>query len=364
VTPRISLRDALTDPYLLGHVFANPDVEVLAAARPGLLTTGGPLIMASSPYAKQGVLWDTYRKHYGPDGAPSVLVAKGTTRDFNQTIVQSEIDRELERDRARNTAELLAEFRSDLESYVSLEAVEACVGSYYEMAPDARTSYYAFTDPSSGSEDSFTLAIAHRERERVVVDCIREVRPPFSPEQVIAEFVPLLRSYRCRRVTGDRYGGEFPREQFRKRGILYDVSERVKSDIYVNFLPMINSTRVMIPRHEKGVRQLCSLERTTTRGSGKENIDHPRGMHDDVANAMAGAAVLAAANVGYNLESLQRAYGDWDDPLVTHAVSQLFPSSAAEQAHDELMARYGGPVPGSLMPREFVEQAKAAPKAK
>ena len=29
--------------------YANPDVEVLAAARPGLLTTGGPLIMASSP---------------------------------------------------------------------------------------------------------------------------------------------------------------------------------------------------------------------------------------------------------------------------------------------------------------------------
>ena len=36
--------------------YANPDVEVLAAARPGLLTTGGPLIMASSPYAKMGVL--------------------------------------------------------------------------------------------------------------------------------------------------------------------------------------------------------------------------------------------------------------------------------------------------------------------
>jgi hypothetical protein len=253
------------------------------------------------------------RKHYGPDGAPSVLVAKGTTRDFNATIPQAEIDRELERDRARNTAELLAEFRSDLESYIAIEVVESCIGSYYEMAPAAGTSYYAFTDPSGGSDDSFTLSISHRDGERVVVDAVREVRPPLSPAAVIAEFVPLLRSYRCHRVTGDRYGGEFPREQFRKRGITYNVSERVKSDIYVDFLPLLNSGRVMLPRNDRLLRQLCSLERTTARGSGRDNIDHPRGsgMHDDVANCVAGAAVLAAAGGGYNLELLARATA-WD----------------------------------------------------
>src|SRR4029450_10136827 len=72
--------------WFVDSSYANPDIEVLAAARPGLLTTGGPLIMASSPYAKIGVLWETFRKHYGPDGAPSVLVAKGASRDFNSSI--------------------------------------------------------------------------------------------------------------------------------------------------------------------------------------------------------------------------------------------------------------------------------------
>jgi hypothetical protein len=295
-------------------VYANPDVEVLAAARPGLLTTGGPLIMASSPYAKMGVLWETYRKHYGPDGAPSVLVAKGATRDFNSSIPQSEIDRELERDRARNTAELLAEFRSDLESYVSLEVVEGCVGSYHEIPPAATTSYYAFVDPSGGSEDSFTLAISHRDAERVIIDCIREVKPPLSPEQVIAEFAAVVRSYRCHKVVGDRYGGEFPREQFRKRGITYEVSQKVKSDLYVDFLPMLNSGRVTLPRSERLVRQLCSLERTTGRGTNRDRIDHPRdrGMHDDLANCVAGAAVLAGTFGGYSLELLRKATA-WDD---------------------------------------------------
>ena len=38
-----------------------------------------------------------------------------------------------------------------------------------------------------------------------------------SPEGVITEFVSVQKSYHCHRVTGDHYGGEFPREQFRKR---------------------------------------------------------------------------------------------------------------------------------------------------
>jgi hypothetical protein len=268
--------------------------------------------MASSPYGKMGVLWETFKRHYGPDGAPSVLVAKGTTRDFNATIPQAEIDRELERDRARNTAELLAEFRNDLEGYVAYEVVEGCVGSYFEMAPARSVSYYAFTDPSGGSDDSFTLAISHREGERVVIDCIREVHPPLSPEQVIVEFVSVLKSYRCHRVSGDRFGGEFPREQFNKRGVRYEVSERVKSEIYRDFLPLLNSGRVVLPRNERLMRQLCSLERTTARGSGRDNIDHPSGGHDDVANACAGAAVLAAAGAGYNLDLLAKATA-WDD---------------------------------------------------
>ena len=55
--------------------------------------------------------------------------------------------------------------------------VEACVGSYYEMAPAAGTSYYAFTDPSGGSDDSFTLSISHRDGERVIIDLPGSLQP-------------------------------------------------------------------------------------------------------------------------------------------------------------------------------------------
>jgi hypothetical protein len=100
---------------------ANADVEILNAVRPGLATTNGPLIIASSPYAKRGVLWEMHRKHYGPDGDRLLLVAQGTSRDFNPSLPPSVVDRVLERDRVANTAEYLAQFRADIETFVAYE---------------------------------------------------------------------------------------------------------------------------------------------------------------------------------------------------------------------------------------------------
>ena len=151
---------------------SNADTEILNAVRPGLATTGGPLIIASSPYAKRGVLWETHRRHFGADGDPLILVAQGTSREFNPSLPQSVVDRALERDRAAASAEYLAQFRSDIETFVSYEVVQSCVGDHVEMAPLSAHKYFGFVDPSGGSADSFTLAIGHRDRaqERVVVD--------------------------------------------------------------------------------------------------------------------------------------------------------------------------------------------------
>src|SRR5262249_16137542 len=97
-------------------------------------TTGGPLILASSPHARRGVLWEVFKRHYGPDGDPLTLVAHGPQRV---------VDRALEKDRARATAEYLAEFRADLETYLDIAVVEGWVGGHREMLPAAGTFYYS-----------------------------------------------------------------------------------------------------------------------------------------------------------------------------------------------------------------------------
>jgi hypothetical protein len=269
----------------------NPDSEILKAVRPSLATTRGPLIIITSPYARKGEVWEVYRRHYGAQGDPLILVAQGASRDFNPTLSEDIVRRALERDHAAASAEYLAQFRTDIESFVLREAVEACVAlDVRERAPISSVRYYGFVDPSGGSADSMTLAVGHREGDVVVVDALRERRPPFSPEAVVAEFSELLKSYRVSKITGDRYAGEWPRERFREHGISYESAAKPKSDLYRDLLPMINSRRIDLLDDARLVTQLVSLERRTGRGTGRDSIDHPPGAHDDLCNAVAGLA--------------------------------------------------------------------------
>jgi len=274
---------------------ANPDVEILNAVRPSLATTGGLLAVISSPYARRGALWDAYRRDYGPKGDSRVIVVKAASRTMNPSLPASVVDRALERDPAAAAAEYLGEFRTDVEAFIDRAVVEAAVvPGRHELPMVPEVHYYGFVDPSGGSQDSMTLGIAHREGDCCVLDCIREVRPPFSPQTVVADFAATLRAYGLYRVTGDRWGGEFVREQFREQGIDYAISERPKSDIYKELLPLMNSRRVELLESRTLVSQLCGLERRTARG-GRDSIDHAPGQHDDVINAVAGALVCATS---------------------------------------------------------------------
>ena len=275
----------------------NADVEILNAVRPTLATTGGPLLIITSPYARRGETWNTYKKHFGAAGDPLVLVVQAASRDFNPTLPQRVVDRALERDPASASAEYLAQFRTDIESFISREAVQAVIArGVRERAPVDSVRYFAFADPSGGSADSFTLAIAHKEDDKVVLDAVRESKPPFSPESIVAEFSTLLKSYRIREVRGDRYAGQWPAEQFRKRGIEYRPAQKPKSDLYLELLAPINSGQVDLLDNDRLLAQIVGLERRTAR-SGKDSIDHAPNAHDDVANAAAGVVhcVLAEA---------------------------------------------------------------------
>jgi hypothetical protein len=226
------------------------------------------------------------------------MVAQGATRDFNPDLPQSIIDRAMDRDPAAAAAEYLAQFRTDVEAFITREAVEKCVQpDLFERPPERKHSYVAFVDPSGGSSDAMTMAIAHREGETQILDVVRERKPPFSPEAVVEEYTSLMKQYRVSKVYGDRYGGEWPREQFSKRGVFYEPAEKPKSELYRDLLPLINSGAVDLLDNERLVQQLVMLERRTSRG-GRDSIDHAPGAHDDVANAAAGALVRAYKEPG------------------------------------------------------------------
>ena len=291
---------------------SNPDYEIVEAIKPALASMpGSMLFFATSPHSRRGVPWETYRRWYGVAGAPC-LVWQAPTRVMNPTIPQATIDDAYERDPQAAAAEFGAQFRSDIAAYVSREVVDAATMlGRRELLPASGIRYTAFVDPSGGSADSMTLAIAHRDskdRTLGILDCVREVRPPFSPEAVVADFVQVLKTYGISKVTGDRYGGEWCREPFRKLGITYEISEKSKGDIYQNCLPLLNSGKVELLDLPKLSAQFIGLERRTARG-GKESIDHAPGGHDDLVNSVTGALLLATSGPGpmkINAESLRR----------------------------------------------------------
>ena len=275
---------------------ANPDTEILAALRPAMATIENALLLClSTPYSRRGVLWDAHKRHFGKEG--DTLVWQATTRTMNPSVPQSVIDNAYEEDQIAASAEYGAEFRSDVEAFITQEAVDACVASgRFELPPVPGIHYTAFADPSGGSQDSMTLGIAHGESDRAVLDLVRERKPPFSPEAVVKEFAEDLKRYNVHEVIGDRYAGEWPRERFQTHGIHYKVSERSKSEIYQAALPMLNSQRVELLDIKALRAQLIGLERRTARG-GRDSIDHRPGGRDDVANAAAGVAISCGFHV-------------------------------------------------------------------
>lgn len=281
---------------------ADPDVEILTALRAAMATVPEALLLCiSSPYARRGETWRIFRKYFGQAGA-DVLVVQAPTPALNPTIPQAEIDRAFVEDPVRAASEWHAEFRGDVETFITRDALEAAVvPGRFELPRLAGVTYAAFLDPAgSGSvnADSFTAAITHRgPGQRVLVDAIFERRPPFSPEATVAEIAEWLKRYGITTATSDRYAAEWPVEQFRKYGITVVPSDKTKSELYREFLPMLNSGQVELLDHPRMVAQFARLERRVARG-GKDSIDHAPGGHDDVANAVAGAVAARPAFVG------------------------------------------------------------------
>ena len=270
---------------------ANPDVEILRALRPALGTIpGAMLLLASSPYAKKGELYRAFRQYYGKPGA-DVLVWKADTRTMNPAFPQKTIDREYEKDPEASKAEYGAEFREDLADFITREAIDAitCWGRH-ELPPTPGITYAAFCDPSGGSSDAMTLAVAHLEGDAGVLDAVLEIRAPFSPDVAVAECVALLRRYNVARAVSDRYAGAWPVARFRDQGIALEQSARGKSDLYHDFLALANARRVELLDHPRMAAQFVGLERRTAR-SGKDSIAEPPGAHDDICNGVAGVLV-------------------------------------------------------------------------
>jgi hypothetical protein len=273
---------------------ANPDKDVIDAILPGLATTPGSMLIGlSSPYRQSGFLYDRCKNYFGKPGP--IRIIRGSTPLMNPTIDQRIIDEAMERDEAVARSEWLGEFRSDLANAIDPDQVDAATREDDRDLPrQPNTTYRGFADTSGGRHDAYTFAVAHRDSDgRQIIDAVRERRPPFDPSAVTAEYATLAKSYGIGRVVGDNYSGQWVATEFEKNGVAYEPSPLSKSKIYLEVLVLFNIGTIEIPNNRRLISELKSLERRVRPG-GRDVIDHPQGGRDDVANSVAGAAVLVA----------------------------------------------------------------------
>jgi hypothetical protein len=278
--------------FLRDETSSTPDIEAARALLPGLSTTGGMLCILSSPYRRNGLLYQRHRDHFGRDSA-DVLVVAGPSLAFNPTLDTAMIDAAREADPQAALSEWDGEFRSDLLQFLDDAAIDAAVDHSrpLELPPRAKLTYHAFCDMSGGGRDASTLCICHRDGERIVADVIRGRHG--DPNAAAQDYANLCKQYHCRSITGDRYSGEWVAGGFRRLNVEYHQSALTRSDLYLEGLVTFTRNLVSIPANATLLKELRQLERRVAR-SGKDSVNHGVGQHDDHSNALFGAMYLCA----------------------------------------------------------------------
>jgi hypothetical protein len=302
---------------------ANPDTEVLKALRPSMLGVPGALMVCiSSPYRRQGTLFEADKKHWGQNSDRILFVRAATweTRPIESEqhrmlfpTFEAELAEEKANDPSAFASEYGAEYRVDLEDYLSLEAVEACVVAGRNGLPYDGTTHRMFVDTAGGGgQDSFGACITRSTPNGAAVCWLFEKKPPFDAETLADFIAENAGEYGITMLVGDNFSGDTWKSMFLKRGLSYTVEKRNASALYRAFAPVVTGKRVELPDPkksltvERGLNQLVNL----VKREGGEKITHAQGEHDDVANALAGGVLLSIKPPGWaEVTSVIRVFG-------------------------------------------------------
>ena len=211
------------------------DSEMLRAVTPTLATTGGRLVILSSPYAASGVLFDLHRQFYGREDAET-LVWQATAPEMNPTLPADYLRLMRETDPEGYAAEVGGEFRQGLSLLLDPLVIEAAVDRDVVVRPvmAGTMKRKAGYDSSGGRSDAAALAISAQAADgTTILESLTVWPAPHDPMAVIGEASHILRQYGLAETTGDRYAANFVEDGFRRHQIRYRAAEHDRSQIFL-----------------------------------------------------------------------------------------------------------------------------------
>jgi hypothetical protein len=289
---------------------ANADVEIVQACRRGMVQFPNSLLLkVSTPWLKQGVLWDDFQAAWGkPD--PDRLVFKAPSWLLNPTLV-GRLERERRLDPRRFSREYAAEFADALlESLLTADAIDLVTPrGIVERAPDRRRTSVVHLDMATGiGKDAAGIAVATDDGVRAILQAVRHFTPPFSVSDVIGEVADLCRRYDVPEVTVDKYAPGLVLDLLAQRGIDGRIADADTSKAFLGLLMLVNTRGCSLLDSRVLRAELIGLMRQPAAG-GKDIVSHGRNGHDDLAAAVAQVLTQSAhAMSAPDLDLLGSAY--------------------------------------------------------
>lgn len=280
------------------------DADLFRAVSPRVLP-GGQVIIASTPWAEAGLLYDLHRENYGHP--VTALAAHAPTLVLYDTALTREI---VERERQRDPDNAAREYDAEFIGGGSLQffesgAIDAACRAAVEMPRKALPGEYVAVGADFGfRSDSSAIVVVHRsaDGQKFALADLEELRPedgkPLKPSVVVRKFAGLVKQHGASYVMADQHYRETIAEHLGEEelGFLDAPAGSLASDPFVRARVLFREGKVQLPDHQRLRAQLKSVIGKALPGGGLR-IVQPRlakGGHGDLVSAL----VLALHQAG------------------------------------------------------------------
>lgn len=266
------------------------DIDLFRAGATRVLP-GGQIIVASTPWATAGLLYDLYRDNFAKPS--DTIVAHAPTLTMNPSpTVRAIVETETRRDPENAKREYEAVFMtSGTTTFFESSAIEAAKDDdLFEL--EAGDVIAAGGDFGFRSDSSALVMVARRGKTLHLFDGCEE-RPgddgPLKPSLTVSSFAKVI-GKRCVYVMADSHYRESIAEHLDEHQLVYAPAPTMPVDTYVRARMLMREGRIKIHGvsfRDRLLQQLREVHGKPTAGGGM-SIIHPRwatGGHGDIAAA-------------------------------------------------------------------------------
>ena len=274
------------------------DKEIFAALLPRMMK-GSQLIIASTPWADTGLLFDLYKANF--ESPKNSVVAVAPTLLMMPTEEMKEaVDAMMQTEPERAQQEFFAKFMTSGDgAWFDSASVDKCVDYFREdeLPPNQNVITVAGADLAF-KQDNAALVIVQYFDDCFHVAMAKEHKPrpnqPLLPSELFSDFSNEMKRYFLDYTIADRFNEAPFREHLENNG-LYLINipggNDGKVEMYTRVRSLLREGRLSIPDNPRLIKQLKNVSVKPTSG-GRLTIEHHRRRgdgHGDMVSALVAA---------------------------------------------------------------------------